>query len=152
MPTYQNTQNETIWATDAFGNSVEFEPGQTKITDLILTSPNNQITKLFDTPYYEPVGQADTMTMGTSGTSATFVPTLTSRGIRIVLFSGGPVEMYINSLVNIPIMIVESVTIKNEGRVEELYFTNKASGKTVLDVKEILEGGGYIPPGLPVNW
>ena len=140
MPTYRNDTNEEIFVTAVNGARIGFKGGQTLTSPYILSDAN--ITRTSDAPYYKIALDDHTITLSTIISKATYTANLNSNDIRVVVISGA-VEMYINSYDNLPaIRIVESLTIKNDGRIQTLYFVNVHTGASIVNVKGMSLGGG----------
>jgi hypothetical protein len=136
MPTYKNNLNEPIYVKDPNGNDVPFGALETKTTYLILSDA--RITKTSSQPYYNPMLDADQVTLATSAASASYTCEPEARYIHLYPVAGTP-RVYINNMENLPgIILYESMTLTNKGKIENLYFDNFGTDAATVDIKEVM--------------
>lgn len=136
MPTYRNDQYEPIFVKDPMGNEIPFGSRETKSTYFILSDA--RITKTSEQPYYNPMLDADQVTLATSAASASYDCEVGARYIHLYPVSGTP-RVFVNNMENLPgIILYESLTLTNKGMIETLYFDNFGSDEAVVDIKEVM--------------
>jgi hypothetical protein len=136
MPTYKNNLNEPIYVKDPMGNDVPFGALESKTTYLILSDV--RITKTSEQPYYNPMLDASQVTLASSAASASYNCETAARYIHLYPVAGTP-RVYISNMENVPgIILYESMTLTNKGKIEKLYFDNFGTSSATVDIKEIM--------------
>lgn len=130
MPTYINNTSASVQAEGT--NYVN--PGDTYSTIKMLS--NTDLTLLSETPYYNPLLGAETITVEASGAAQSYSVSLDSKVIRLTPISGTP-RVYINNQNNTPALTVtESISLENSGKINLIYVDNAGSVSCTLDIKE----------------